>query len=282
MTVTPLSPRQRRLERWHQTVQTHIGGPEEAAQLIAQVGIATLYPASPEIPNLFHAYVGDPDARAQSEWDSPAGEVYGWRWDLGRQEAAFYTAIVRRRPTWVAWSLLPAVIRLLGELRTPDELYDAGILSSDAYRIAQALDDSGGVLSTGELRKRAGFPTGKSQRAAYLKAVEELDTRLLLAKVFAAGDDDMRHALVAIRYPDHLSAAERMTREEALEQLLTAYLPHAVYAAPALLAKHLKLAEAELRAGFDRLVEQGLAAKTTLPEYKGECYVTLDFSKSVL
>lgn len=274
MTATPLSLHQRRLERWRQTPQTHIGGPEEAAQLITQVGIATLYPASPEIPNLFHAYVGDPDARAQSEWDSPAGQVYGWRWDLGRREAAFYTAIVRRRPTWVAWSLLPAVLRLLGEPRTPDELYDAGVLSSGAYRVAQALEESGGVLSTGELRKRAGFPTGKSERAAYLKAVEELDIRLLLAKVFAADDDDMRHALVASRYPDHVTAAEHMTREQALEQFLTTYLPHAVYAAPAALAKHLKLPEAELRAGLDRLVEQGLATRTTLPGHKGECYVT--------
>ena len=44
---------------------------------------------------------------AAAEWDSPAGEVYVWRWALGRKEVAFYSAIVRKRPTWVSWTLLP-------------------------------------------------------------------------------------------------------------------------------------------------------------------------------
>jgi hypothetical protein len=263
----------RRLERWCQTPQTRIADATAAKELIERVGIATLFPASPEVPNLYHAYVGDPAAAVASEWDSPAGHVYGWRWELGRAEAAFYTAIVRNRPTWVSWPLLPAVIRLRGELRTPDELYDLGELPADAYKVAQALEEAGGVLSTAELRQKAGFPAGKTQRAAYLRAVEALDTRLLLAKVFAVDDEDMRHALVALRYPDAVAAAERMTREEALAQVLPAYLPHAVYALPAVLSRHLKVPEAELRAGLDRLAADGRAATITLPEQTGACYV---------
>jgi hypothetical protein len=268
----------RRLDRWRQTPATHVAGPDEAIRLIQRVGVATLYPTSPEVPNLFHAYLGDPAAQTDSAWDSPSGEVYTWRWTIGRPEAACYTALVRRRPTWVSWELLPAVIRLCGELRTPDELYDLGVLSPEAYRIAQALEASGGVLSTGDLRKAAGFPTGKEHRAAYLKAVDELDTRLLLAKVFAADGDEMSHALVAMRYRKHVDAAERMGREEALERLLLAYLPHAAYAVPTVLAKHLGLAEEELRAGLDRLVATGRAEAVTFPERKGACYVWLDGS----
>ena len=188
MTADPQRWQAQRLERWGQTSATRIADPEAARPLVERVGIATLFPASPELPNLFHAYTGDPNARTESAWDSPAGQVYGWRWALGRTEAAFYTAIVRSRPTWVSWTLLPAVLRLRGELRTPDELYDAGELSEPAYRIAQALEAAGGVLTTGELRQHAGFPTGKAERAAYLKAVEALDTRLMLAKVFALDD----------------------------------------------------------------------------------------------
>lgn len=262
----------RRREQWCQTPATHLADPEAAVRLIERVGIATLFPASSEIPNLFHAYVGNPDAQTSSQWDSPSGHVYGWRWALGRREAGFYAALVRGRPTWVSWPLFPAVLRLCGELRTPDELYDAGMLPADAYRIAQALDAAGGVLSTGELRRAAGFPTGKAQRTAYLKAVDELDRRLLLAKVFAPNDDDMRHALVRERYPQHVAAAEHMTREDALDAFLTTYLPAAVYAVPAPLAKHLQLPEPELRAGLDRLVETGRAAAVTLPQYKGVCY----------
>jgi hypothetical protein len=263
----------RRREHWGQTPQTRIPDADAAVQLIERVGIATLFPASPEIPNLFHAYVGDPGAQTSSQWDSPSGHVYSWRWALGRKEAAFYSALVRGRPTWISWALFPAMLRLCGELRTPDELYDAGELSGDAYRIAQALDAAGGVLSTGELRRQTGFPTGKSQRAAYLKAVDELDNRLLLAKVFSADDDDMRHALVRVRYPEYVATAEQMARTDAMDAFLTTYLPAAVYAMPAVLAKHLKLPEAELRAGLDRLADAGRVTTLALPEQKGMCYL---------
>jgi hypothetical protein len=130
------------------------------------------------------------------------------------------------------------------------------VLSADAYRVARVLEAAGGALRTGEIRRQAGFPTGKPQRAAYLRAVQELDRRLLLAKVFAAGDGepDMHHALVRIRYPEHVAAAERLTRDEALDSVLATYLASAVYALPGALAKQLAVPERELRAGLDRLV----------------------------
>jgi hypothetical protein len=235
--------------------------------------VATLFPASPEVPNLFHAFVGDPDAKTEMEWDSTSGQIYTWRWHLGRAGAGFYCVLVRKRPTWVSWALLPAILRLRGEMRTPDELFDLAVISPAAYRITQALEESGGVLSTGELRKAAGFPTGKEQRAAYLKAVDELDNRLLLAKVFKGDEEDMSHALVAIRYPEHMEAAERMTREEAYERFLEAYLPNAVFAAPTVLARHLGVPEGELRKGLQRFAEDGLAKREKIDGYKGDCYI---------
>lgn len=247
--------RRQRLENWCQTSETRIADADAAARLIHRVGLATLYPVSTEIPNLFHAYVGDPDARTDSKWDSPSGHVYTWRWELGKRGAAFYTAIVRKKPTWVSWRLLPAVLRLLGEFRTPPELYEAGELSNGAYRIARALDESGPELNTGELREAAGFPIGKEQRAAYLKAVAELEGRLLLAKVFppTEGDRDMRHTLVSRRYPEHLAAAARLSREAALEHLLSTYLASAVDVVPDTLARDLGIPAPELRAGAIRL-----------------------------
>jgi hypothetical protein len=66
-----------------------------------------------------------------------------------------------------------------------------------------------------------------------------------------------------------------MSDSQALEQIFAAYLPNAVYAAPAVLVKHLKLADALLRAGLERLVESGRAARAPLAGYKGDCYVWL-------
>lgn len=262
----------RRLERWRQTAATRLTGPGDAPDLIQRVGIATLYPASSEVPDLFHAYMGDPDAKTEQKWDSPSGEIYSWRWTLGRAGAAFYGVLVRNRPTLVDWGLLPAVLRLAGETRTPDELYDAGELSPAAYRVAQALERADGALSTGALREEAGFPTGKDHRQAYLKAVDELDSRLLLAKMFAADGDEMTHALVAVRFADHSEAARLLSRERAWDQMLGAYLPNAAYAVPTILARHLKLPEHELRAGLDRLVASGHARTIELAGQKGFCY----------
>src|SRR6266568_318287 len=117
--VDPLAVQQR-LHNWCKIRETRLTGDHMAPAFIERVGVATLYPASPEIPNLFWAYLGDPEARTDSGWDTPSGEVYTWRWKLGRKSAAFYTALIRRRPTWIRWSLLPAILRLCGSLRSPD------------------------------------------------------------------------------------------------------------------------------------------------------------------
>lgn len=261
-----------RLANWHQTTATKIASSDDAADLIDRLGLVTLFPVSPEVPNLFHAFMGDSEAETDSNHDSPSGQVYSWRWALGRRDAGFYTAIVRNRPTWVSWELLPAVLRVRGELRQPEELFAAGELSADALRIARALRDADGVLSTGELRRAAGFPTGKAERAAYLKAVQELDSRLLLAKVFSRDDLDMRHAIVAVRFPEQTRAAGGLTFEAALDQLLLAYFPHAVYAIPPVLAKHLGVPVDALRRVLESLVARNLAASLALPGIKGGAY----------
>jgi hypothetical protein len=245
---------QQRLHHWCQTSDTRLSGENMAPAFIERVGVATLYPASPEIPNLFSAYVGDPNAKTDSGWDTPSGQVYGWRWTLGRRSAAFYTALIRRRPTWIRWSLLPAILRLCGVLRPPEELYEAGQLSADAYRIAQTLEAAAGALSTGELREQAGFPRGTPSRSAYLKAVEELETQLLLAKVFLSEGEAMHHTLVRKQYPEQVAQASRLSLDEALDQFLQVYLPQAIYANPPILAKDLKIPATALSTAFERLM----------------------------
>jgi hypothetical protein len=264
---------QRRQAAWGQTPEHRISGPDEGQAMIDRLGLVTLFPVSPELPNLYHAYMGDPDAQVDSGHSSPSGEVYSWRWALGGREAAFYATIVRNRPTWVSWPLLPAVLRLRGELRPAEELYDAGEISANARRLAEALEAAGVALETSDLRREAGFPTGKEQRAAYLKALDELDRRLIVAKVFSPDSTDMSHTLVRVRYPEALVAAERLTHEEALAQLLQPYLPAASYVVPATLAKHLGLPEPELRAALDRFVANGDLAPAKLEGQRGTCYV---------
>src|SRR5689334_619745 len=93
----------KRERRWGQTPETRVPDPEAAAHLIDRVGIATVFPASPEVPNLYHAYVGDANRPTDAKWDSPSGHVYTWRWEIGGKGAAFYGIVVRKRPTFVSW-----------------------------------------------------------------------------------------------------------------------------------------------------------------------------------
>jgi hypothetical protein len=131
-----------------------------------------------------------------------------------------------------------------------------GLLSTHALRISEALEKAGGVLNTGELRKAAGFPTGKEQRATFLKAIEELDTRLISAKVFTDEGDHMSHALVQSRYPEPLAAAQQLERADAIKQLLLTYLPHACYIQTDRFAKALKLPAKEVKDELQTLVAE--------------------------
>jgi hypothetical protein len=247
---------------WGQTPESKCPQVDCAPALIDRLGIVTHYPTSPELPNLLHAYTGSPDTRVQSEWDSASGDVYTWRWLLGRRNAGFYTAIVQKRPTWVAWSLLPAVLCLRSDSRAIDEIYDTGDMSAEAYRVARALEDAGSPVGTGDLRQAAGFPVGKAQRNAYLKAVAELDGKLLVAKVFSDADEDMRHVLVSTRYPEHVASAEGLSPEAALRQILEHYLPHAAFVRPAPFAKAMGISIVALLAALDEMARAGLAACT--------------------
>jgi hypothetical protein len=287
--------RARRLTAWRQTPETRISGPDDGAELINALGLVTLYPVTPETPNHYHAYVGDPQRPTDSKWDSPSGEVYTWRWVLGRRGVACYTSVVKKRPTWIAWDLLPAVLRLMSDPRMPDELAHLGVISPDAYRVAQALEEAERPLSTSELREAARFPTGKDQRAAYQKALAELDARLLLTRVFlpearaasdpapAAGEaanesemTGMGHTLFSVSYRQHVDAAERLTREQALDQLLTRYLPGACWAAAKPLARALAIPQPDLEATLSRLVAAGKATPLALSEIPGPAWRWLD------
>ena len=257
-----------RRSNWGQTPESSCPQVDCAVGLIDKLGIVTHYPTSPELPNLLHAFTGSPDTRVQSEWDSSSGEVYTWRWLLGRRKAGFYTAIVQKRPTWVAWNLLPAVLRLRGDSRALDEIYDTGDMSAEAYRVAHALEDAGSALGTGDLRRASGFPVGKAQRNAYLKAVAELDAKLLVAKVFQDGDEDMRHVLVSSQYPEHVAAAEGLTADAAIRQIFEQYLPHAVFVRPAPFAKAMGVS----KHGVDAvLAEMARAGQVTCAP--GELYI---------
>jgi len=236
------------------------------------VGIASVYPASPEVANLFHAHVGDPEARTESTWDSPSGRVYSWRWSLGRSQAAFYAPVVRKKATFLRWSLLAPVLRLVADRRTPDELYDTGAISAAAYRIARVLEAAETPVSTGDIRREADFPAGRESGAAYHKALAELDDRLLITSEFMDDEGQKHHGLIYLRHRNDIEAADAMPADEAMILLLRAYLPAASYIVPAVLARHLRLDKPLLDSALEGLCSSGEVMPVEMPGQKGAAY----------
>lgn len=249
-----------RQQNWRQVPERRVETPEAAIPFLNEVGIVTLYAASPEFPSLYQAHMGDPNPPTSQKWDSPSGYVYTWRWEIGRPHAAFYGVVVAKKPTWVSFALLPHVLAALTDRRSPQEAYAAGELSSNALAVAEAFEGTDGVLATKDLRARAGFEKGKESRAAYLKAVEELDTRLWLGKRFALdGDgDEMLHALVRSHYSEAYAAAMAMTQLEGLVGLLTHYLNYAVYLDPKVIGRHLRVDPVLFSAALEQMTREGI------------------------
>ncbi len=86
----------------------------------------------------------------------------------------------------------------------------------------------------------------------------------------------MHHTMVRVRYPDHVAAAEHLSRDDAMDAFLATYLREAVYAAQPTLAKHLSLPPAEVDAGLQRLVSAGHATVTPDPGSREILYLWHD------
>jgi hypothetical protein len=235
--------RRRRFRNWCQDGDCRIEDPEAAKPFIERVGVCTLFGASTEFPSLYQAHMGESSPPSFATWDSPSGYVYTWRWNLGKSDTAFYGSIVARKPTWVAYRLLAPLLGALMERRSVEELYEAGELSADALRVAKALEAAEEALVTKDLRDAAGFTKGKENRSAYLKAVEELENRLILCKRFTEGEGDegMRHALVRKEYPEVMASGLALEPTSALTELLRPVLANAVYLDPKVVVRHLRI-----------------------------------------
>lgn len=257
-----------RRRQWCQDGRERIATADEAEPFIERLGIVTLYGVVSEIPSLMLAYVSQPEYKNDTTWDSPSGEIYTWRWALGKKQSAFYSSIISKKPTFVAWRLLPAVLGALMDRTDPERAYADGVLSADALSVWRALDRAEEPLETGDLREAAGFPTGKENRAAYLRAVEELEAKLWLAKSFVQDPEDlgMRHALVSKSYPEPYEQALGLSGEEALAELLLNLLESAVYLDLKVVARALRVPEAVLLSVAKKLQDYALQGKLLLPK----------------
>lgn len=151
-----------------------------------------------------------------------------WRWkdELATRRRAYYGKVIRRKPSYISLSLLPAFYALSGNLGEPDDhlqAYHEGRLSHQARTIYERILAEG-PASTWTLRRA--FVARGERGGRFHRALDELGERFLIAKV--GEEDEWRYGFVWDAFhrwmPDAVAAAADLSAEAAAGRVLAGYL----------------------------------------------------------
>src|SRR6266480_4069495 len=161
--------------------------------------------------------------------DRKWGWMWGWKDELPEEKRLYYGKLLVRKPTFVSMKMLPTFYATFGRAGEHDDHLDdvrAGRLSDIARRVIDYLAQHG-ETQTKRMRADLGI-TSPEGKAAYAKALEELQRLMYVARVRAVGegreDYNYTYDLFVHRYPEIVRAAERMTSAEAMTALLARLL----------------------------------------------------------
>lgn len=131
---------------------------EEAVQRIQTAGLLPLAPLFADFPSLS-------SLTPSENWhtDSPL-DPWLWRSRLAEEGAAAYGKFVKKKAILISRECFPWVHRLLSDSRTIQEQYDAGLLSRDAFKLYERIEDQEGMDGRA-LRAQAGFGAKEDKKA---------------------------------------------------------------------------------------------------------------------
>src|SRR5947207_7308924 len=157
--------------------------------------------------------------------DRKWGWMWGWKDELPEEKRLYYGKLLVRKPTFVSMKMLPTFYATFGRGGDADDHLEdvrAGRLSEIARRIIEFLAVNG-ETQTKRMRSARGI-TSQDGRAAYAKAIEELQRLMYVARVRAVGegreDYNYTYDLFVHRYPETVRAAERASSADAMSALL--------------------------------------------------------------
>ena len=195
-----------------------------ASQLVAlidAVGFAfafTLRTGDAQIPACF-------DHLSTTDVGRKWGWMWGWKDELAEEKKLYYGMLLARKPTFVSLKMLPTFYATFGRAGEADDHLDdvrAGRLSDVARRIIDFLAQNG-ETQTKRMRVELGI-TSKEGRAAYGKAIDEVQRLMYVARVRAVGefreDYNYTYDLFVRRYAEIVKAAERLASADATAMLL--------------------------------------------------------------
>lgn len=153
---------------------------------------------------------------------------WAWQWkdELTTARRLHYGKVIRRKPSYISLTMLPAFYALSGNVGEPDDCeqaYREGRLSALARALYEAIL-SDGPVSTWSLRRR--FVRRGESGARFHRALDDLQERLLVAKV--AEEDEWRNGFIWDAFhrwmPGVVKAAARLTTEAAAGAVLDRYV----------------------------------------------------------
>jgi hypothetical protein len=153
---------------------------------------------------------------------------WAWQWkdELATARRLHYGKVIRRKPSYISLTMLPAFYALSGNVGEPDDhlqAYREGRLSTLARTLYEQILAEGPV-STWTLRRRF-VPRGESG-SRFHRALDDLQERFLVAKV--AEEEEWRNGFIWDAFhrwmPETVKAAGRLTSEAAAGAVLDRYL----------------------------------------------------------
>jgi hypothetical protein len=246
---------------------------DQARAFIEEVGFCFLYPApGTEMPSLWEAINGRSRAIPHHHHDAALSRSWEWKDSLPSRKWVWYGKLLRGKPMFVSFDLLPAFYALsenYGELDDYKQQFADGRMSVEAKAVYEALLDNGAPLSTNALRKKANMFGGGDIARRFERAMSELQADLKIVKCGTSDDNRWKYCYVydlLLRWRPALAEEARVVSGRAARQrLLLAHL-HNVAAAPLpALATLFGWDAPTLRATADELLATGRLREVRVP-----------------
>lgn len=211
-----------------------VAGPQRAAQFLDQSGLASLFAYRQlNLPCLWVAVCGrrDPVFPQHSHHDPEVALAWNLKDQLPQAGTVFYGKLLRGKPTFVSWSLFPAIHRLFGPRTDHRTAFRAGLLSPAANAILAALHRHRPQETLAlKLATNLARPT---QRRTFDAAIAELQQTLHICMVEVRYDPfTYVWDLVAQRQAAGVRGARRLGEDEAAVSVLRRYLAAVIAATP--------------------------------------------------
>jgi hypothetical protein len=192
----------------------------DALRFINMLGFCYAFTSGPgHVPGLF-------DTLATRSID----RMWSWAWrgkdELATRRQAHYGKVLRRKPSYISLTLLPAFYALSGNVGEPDDheqAYREGRLSQTAKAVYDAIL-SDGPVSTWTLRRR--FVARGEGGARFHRALDDLQECLLIAK--AGEEEEWRNGFIWDAFhrwmPAVVDAAGGLSSDDAAAAVLRRYV----------------------------------------------------------